>query len=307
MAYLFLVSKGAAQGALLDGVKQSCKAALHGYLDGDCLEVLKSGFQYDHVYALCRGQINDFDKAFLVFKKHALQLPFDAWLMSEVPSLQESGLLVMDMDMTAVQIEGIDEIARELGVYDEVAKVTAEAMHGKLEFAASLIKRAGYLKSTKSAQSVLDAVKARMRETDGLQNLLPMLKSNLWHLGIASGGFTQLIDVIKDKYGIDFVRANTLIIKNDQFTGEVAQDIVDAQKKQEALLSWSKQCNVPKSRCICLGDGANDLLMIKEAGYGFAYHAKPKVRQQSPYLIDHSDLSAVCLLLKIAGECHGQN
>lgn len=307
MAYLFLVAKGASQGALLDGVKQSCLSDLHGYMAEDSFEVLKSGFEYDHVYAICRGRIDDFDKAFKVFKKLALQLPLDAWLLPDVPSLQKPGLLVMDMDMTTVQIEGIDEIARELGVYDEVAKVTAEAMHGKLEFAASLVKRVGHLKSSKSARAVLEAVKARMHETDGLQVLLPMLKSNLWHLGIASGGFTQLINVIKEKYRLDFVRANTLIIENDQFTGEAVDDIVDAQKKREALIAWSEQCNVPKSQSICIGDGANDLLMIKEAGLGFAYHAKPKVRQESPYLIDHSDLSAVYLLLKCARECHGQN
>lgn len=225
--------------------------------------------------------------------------PSDVLLIRELPLLSQQGVLVMDMDMTAVQIEGIDEIARRVGVYEEVAAVTSRAMHGELDFAASLQERVSKLKSAKSATAILNAVKEVMTETPGLDSLLSLTYGK-WQRGIASGGFTQLIGVLKERYHLEMVAANTLEIAEDRFTGRVASAIVDATGKLHAVINLMVDTGTPVSQCVVLGDGANDLPMLKAAGLGIAYHAKPKVVAEAPCALNMSDLRAVSLLLKYA-------
>ena len=201
------------------------------------------------------------------------------------------------MDMTSVQIEGIDEIARRLGVYDKVSEITSKAMHGGLDFAQSLTLRVAMLKDGDA--SVIEDVKSIMKETDGLDVLMQTVSSHNWVKGICSGGFEQLICVLDKKYSLDMVCANSLEIKDGKLTGKVDKRIVDATVKREGVLDLQQKSNVESSQIIVVGDGANDLKMIEAASLGIAYHAKPLVQQTAPFCINHSDLSAVALLLEL--------
>lgn len=217
------------------------------------------------------------------------------------------GALVMDMDMTSVQIEGIDEIARCLGVFDEVAAITHDAMHGKLDFSQSLRKRVALLKDG-DAKEILAKVKAIMTETNGLGDLLThcnKLKKNYdFKTCIASGGFHELICAIEEKYGLDHIEANRLAVDADgKFTGNVSGPIIDGKAKAALVRKLKTDMHIPQPRIIVLGDGANDLLMMKEGGLGIAYHAKPKVQLQARNMLNIGDLSAVKALLMLKAQC----
>ena len=141
-----------------------------------------------------------------------------------------------------------------------------------------------------------------MTETAGLDNLMAVTAENKWARGICSGGFVQLIEVLERKYNLEMVCANSLEIAAGKFTGKVVGDIVDAEAKRKGVLSLMSEYHVDKSQVIVLGDGANDLQMLSEAGVGIAYHAKPKVKAQAQCALNKSDLNAVVLLLKLAAK-----
>lgn len=222
---------------------------------------------------------------------------FDVLCLETLPSLKRKGELVLDMDMTSVQIEGIDEIARRLGVFEEVAAITSQAMHGGLDFASSLKKRVGLLKDGDA--SVIEDVKKIMTETDGLEVLMQITQQASWVRGICSGGFVQLICVLQQKYDLEMVCANSLEITDGRLTGRVDREIVDAEVKRRGVVSLREKERIDKSQVIVLGDGANDLKMIAEAGVGIAYHAKPLVQEKAPCCINYSDLASVALLLQL--------
>lgn len=218
---------------------------------------------------------------------------------------RHSGALVMDMDMTTVQIEGIDELARCLNVFDQVAAITSEAMHGKLDFAQSLTKRVSLLAGG-DAQSALDHVKSIMVETDGLSELLEYCNSikeqHDFKTCIASGGFHELINVIKERYGLDEVKANSLgIDEQGKFSGNVASEIVDAVAKAQLVQSLIDR-GIKKEHIMVLGDGANDLKMIALGGLGIAYHAKPKVQQEARNVLNIGTLAAIRALLMLKAQ-----
>ncbi len=228
------------------------------------------------------------------------ELGFDLISAMKFPTLKKPGAVVLDMDMTSVQIEGIDEIARRLGVYEKVSEITSKAMHGGLDFKSSLRERVAFLKG--GSAGVIDDVRRIMKETPGLDLLMKKADEGAWKKGICSGGFTQLICVLSDKYHLDMVRANTLEIKNGFLTGNVDGEITDATAKAEGVDEIIRMAGADKANSVVLGDGANDLMMIYKAGLGIAYHAKPLVREKAPAALNHSDLGAVALLLELSSE-----
>ena len=250
----------------------------------------------DHVGALYS---TDNENAHELCKKAVTdgKFDFDVFASESFPTLKEKGEICLDMDMTSVQIEGIDEIARRLGVYDRVSEITSKAMHGGLDFAQSLTLRVSMLKDGDA--SVIEDVKRIMKETDGLDVLMQTVSSHNWVKGICSGGFEQLICVLDKKYSLDMVCANSLEIKDGRLTGRVDKRIVDATVKREGVLQLQNKAQIKSSQIIVLGDGANDLKMIDAAALGIAYHAKPLVQQTAPFSINHSDLTAVALLLEL--------
>ncbi|MDO5351373.1 MAG: phosphoserine phosphatase SerB [Succinatimonas sp.] len=289
MIYVFLVGK---QNILDKSVEAlACECSVNFNLLGKLQD-------YGHYCALysCEDQALENLREINLEEKYDL----DIFALKAIPNLNKPGIVVLDMDMTSVQIEGIDEIARSLGVFDKVAAITSKAMHGGLDFATSLKERVSMLKD--GSAEVISKVKEIMVETSGLDNLMAVTAANKWARGICSGGFVQLIEVLEQKYKLEMVCANSLEIVEGKFTGKVDRDIVDAEAKRLGVLSLMSQYNIDKSQVIVLGDGANDLKMLSEASLGIAYHAKPKVKAQAQYALNKSDLNAVVLLLKIAAK-----
>lgn len=229
----------------------------------------------------------------------ATRLAHDAGLdvvpLGKIPHLRSPGLLVMDMDSTAIQIECIDEIAKLAGTGEMVAEVTERAMRGELDFTASLRQRVGTLKGADA--NILQQVREKLPLMPGLTQLVLKLESLGWKVAIASGGFTFFADYLRDKLHLTAAVANQLEIMDGKLTGEVIGDIVDAQYKAQTLNKLAEQYEIPHAQTVAIGDGANDLPMIKAAGLGIAFHAKPKVNEKSEVTIRHADLMGVFCIL----------
>lgn len=228
-------------------------------------------------------------------KRVADEFQMDVVPLGNIPKLRSPGLLMMDMDSTAIQIECIDEIARLAGVGDEVAEVTERAMQGELDFSESLKARVGLLAGADAAilQQVLDTLPLM----PGLTSLARKLQAMDWHVAIASGGFTFYANHLKDSLRLIAVYANQLEIKDGKLTGKVKGPVVDAKYKAQALVKLAEFLNIPIEQTVAIGDGANDLKMLKKAGLGIAFHAKPKVYARAKVAIRHADLMGVMCTL----------
>ena len=229
----------------------------------------------------------------------ATRLAHDAGLdvapLGKIPHLRTPGLLVMDMDSTAIQIECIDEIAKLAGTGEMVAEVTERAMRGELDFTASLRSRVGTLQGADA--SILHQVRDGLPLMPGLTQLVLKLEALGWKVAIASGGFTFFADYLRDRLHLTAAVANELEIVDGKLTGHVVGDIVDAQYKAATLLRLAQEYDIPLAQTVAIGDGANDLPMIKAAGLGIAYHAKPKVNEKTEVTIRHADLMGVFCIL----------
>lgn len=234
-----------------------------------------------------------FDRAEL--DELAASLDLDLNLIALTPRLESPGILLMDMDSTAIQIECIDEIAKLAGVGAEVAEVTELAMQGKLDFCESLRARVATL--TGHPVSILETVAAAIPLTPGLTELIAALHRRQWQVGIVSGGFTFFTDILKARLGLDFTRANSLGIADGKLTGQVAGEIVDASVKEQTLRQWAADLGLELSQTIAAGDGANDLKMLGAAGLGVAFHAKPVVRAQAAAGITRGGIEAIYYLV----------
>ncbi|RUT66923.1 phosphoserine phosphatase SerB [Morganella morganii] len=228
-------------------------------------------------------------------KRVADEFQMDVVPLGNIPKLRSPGLLMMDMDSTAIQIECIDEIARLAGVGDEVADVTERAMQGELDFSESLKARVSLLAGADAAilQQVLDTLPLM----PGLTSLVRKLQAMDWHVAIASGGFTFYANHLKDSLRLIAVYANQLEIKDGKLTGKVKGPVVDAKYKAQALVKLAEFLNIPLEQTVAIGDGANDLKMLKKAGLGIAFHAKPKVYARAKVAIRHADLMGVMCTL----------
>ncbi|MEL4016383.1 phosphoserine phosphatase [Dryocola clanedunensis] len=227
--------------------------------------------------------------------KLAHEAGLDVAPLGKIPHLRTPGLLVMDMDSTAIQIECIDEIAKLAGTGEMVAEVTERAMRGELDFTASLKQRVATLKGANA--SILRQVRDELPLMPGLTSLVLKLESLGWKVAIASGGFTFFAEYLRDKLHLTTVVANELEICDGKLTGEVIGQIVDAQFKAETLKRLATKYEIPVEQTVAIGDGANDLPMIQAAGLGIAFHAKPKVNEKTEVTIRHADLMGVFCIL----------
>ncbi|QLB43156.1 phosphoserine phosphatase SerB [Mannheimia pernigra] len=228
-------------------------------------------------------------------RETAQQVNADISDLNIIPNLNQAGLLLMDMDSTAIKIECIDEIAKLAGTGEVVSAITASAMRGELDFEQSLRKRVGTLEN--ASESILQKVRENLPLMDGFEEMVSILKENGWKLAIASGGFDYFADYLKEKYGLDFAVSNQLEILESKLTGKVLGKVVDAEFKAETLRNLADRFNIPQNQWVAVGDGANDLPMLKTASLGVALHAKPKVQEQANFVVNFADLTALCLLL----------
>ena len=209
-------------------------------------------------------------------------------------------LIVMDVDSTLIQDEVIDLLAMRAGCAAEVAKVTAAAMRGELDFTASLRERVSLLAGLEAG--VLDDVRAGLRLTAGARTLIGTLGGLGYKSGIVSGGFVQVIGPLAAELGIDYVAANELEISAGKLTGRLCGPVIDRAGKAEALRRFAADAGVPLSQTVAVGDGANDLDMIAAAGLGVAFNAKPLVRDAADTSLSVPYLDAILYLLGISSD-----
>jgi phosphoserine phosphatase len=209
-------------------------------------------------------------------------------------------LVVMDVDSTLIRDEVIDLLAARAGCAGEVAKVTAAAMRGDLDFAAALRERTALLAGLDAG--VLDEVRGELRLTAGARTLIGTLGGLGYRFGIVSGGFLQVIAPLAAELGIGYVAANVLEITAGKLTGRLSGPVIDRAAKAEALRRFAAEAGIPLSQTVAVGDGANDLDMIAAAGLGIAFNAKPVVRDAADTSLSVPYLDAILYLLGISSD-----
>lgn len=209
-------------------------------------------------------------------------------------------LIVIDVDSTLVQDEAVELLAEELGCADKVRELTNRAMDGELDFEESLRERVRLLAGC--PVDALDRVRGRLRMTPGA----PLLARTLRRLGyvtaIVSGGFTQIVDPIREDLGLDYAVANELEIVDGRLTGRLTGDIIDRAGKAAALRALADEAGVPVTQTVAVGDGANDLDMLSVAGLGIAFNARPVLRAAADAAVNVPYLDAILFLLGITRE-----
>src|SRR3990172_6154959 len=203
--------------------------------------------------------------------------PFDINVLPENFDPARVRLLVTDMDSTFINIECIDEIADFMGIKPQVAAITEAAMRGELNFEQSLTKRASLLAGL-DAGALEHVYSERLRPNPGAEIMLAGLKRRGIKIALVSGGFTYFTERLKTRLDLDYARANTLEIIDGRITGQVVGKILGAQGKADFLHKLCTELKIEPDQAVAMGDGANDLLMMKAAGLSIAYHAKPKVQ-----------------------------
>ncbi len=209
-------------------------------------------------------------------------------------------LVFFDMDSTLIDMEIIDEMARRAGVYKEVSRITEKARRGDLDFEEALIQRVALLKGLKVEE--LEKIRKEMKLSEGAEDLVMTLKQLGFKQGVVSGGFNYFSDYLKDKLGLNFAYANQLEIKNGALTGRVLGDIVDGPYKAKIVNMVSSEEGVLLDQTIAIGDGANDVLMLGQAGLGIAYNAKWKIERAASMSVGRARLRNILYILGISEE-----
>lgn len=203
-------------------------------------------------------------------------------------------LVVLDGDSTLFTGEGIDLVAAHAGTQAEVAAITAAAMRGELDFAQSLRRRMGTLRGLPA--SVLDQVRQDYHFSPGAAQMVSAFHHHGVKVGVVSGGFRELVAPHATEIGLDFVKANSFEVANGQLTGNPEGDIVTAETKETCLRSWATELGVDLGRCVAMGDGANDLKMVRAAGLGVAYLAKPALQAAADVRLSWPNLAVLSAL-----------
>ncbi|MBX9470790.1 phosphoserine phosphatase SerB [Microcella sp.] len=204
-------------------------------------------------------------------------------------------LVVLDVDSTLIEQEVIELLAEEAGSLEQVAAITARAMAGELDFSRSLVERVATLQGLEAA--ALERVSARVELTRGAEQLVEGIHAADGAVTVVSGGFHELLDPIAARLGLNAHRANRLEVTDARLTGRTTGAIIDAAAKRDALLEWAHQFDVPLTRTVAIGDGANDLAMMQAAALSIAFDAKPVVRDAAHVSVPERDLSVVLAVL----------
>lgn len=224
------------------------------------------------------------------------KLNYDISLQEDTIYRRCRRLVCFDMDSTLIKTEVIDELADRAGVGPEVRQITEAAMRGEIDFRESFTRRVSLLKGLDV--EVMREIAENLPMTEGMEHMMKILKRSGYKTAILSGGFTYFGNYLKQKYGFDYVYANELEIGEDgKLTGRFIGDIVDGLRKKELLRLLAQVENIDIAQTIAVGDGANDLPMLSEAGLGIAFHAKPKVKAEASQSISTIGLDGVLYLL----------
>ena len=208
---------------------------------------------------------------------------------------QIKGLCVMDVDGTLILEEVIDLLGREAGCEEEIAQITSQAMKGELDFESSLRKRVSLLEGL--PVSVFEKVFDSIHLTPNAQEFISILQKNGILVGLVSGGFTPIVERLAKSLGIAYFSANQLEVKDGLLTGKLVGQIINPEVKKATLEQWRKELQFPRERTVAIGDGANDLLMLKSAGLGIAFCAKEVLKKEIPHHVDKRDFLEVLPLI----------
>ena len=221
----------------------------------------------------------------------------DYALMPDGRRFADLKLVAMDMDSTLITMETIDELGDLVGKKREIAAITERAMRGEIDYPESLRQRVSLLKGLPES-GLLEIYETRLKLTAGADVLLAACKRHGVKTLLVSGGFTYFVERLKTRLGIDYTIANTLELANGRLTGGLIGDIVDAEAKARKFRSVVAELKAEKHRTVAIGDGANDLKMMAEAGLSIAFHAKPVVRAQASCALTWSGLDGVVNLFE---------
>jgi phosphoserine phosphatase len=242
------------------------------------------------------GCINDDCRALI--KRDCERLGLDVVIQDLFHSLKEKRLIVFDMDMTIVDFEIINRLASFAGVDEQVKAITERAMNGEMDFKESLSQRVRLLEGMPLA--TLQEIAADLQLTPGSEELLHHLKHVGYKIALISGGFTYFTDVLKERLGFDYTFANELEIKDGVLTGEIKGEIIDAEAKGRIIYRLAELEKISPDSIVAVGDGANDCLMIKNAGLGVAFNAKEVLKKVSDGTLSRENLLGLLNVLGLA-------
>ena len=208
---------------------------------------------------------------------------------------KSKGLCVLDVDGTMIEEEVIDLLGKEAECEEEVALLTAQAMRGKLDFEASLKRRISLLKGL--SIDTFDKIYHELHLSKNAVKFINTLQKNQIEVGLVSGGFTPVVERLAKDLGISLFAANRLEIRDGHLTGNLVGPIISREVKKETLVRWADELKVPIDRTIAIGDGANDLAMLKRAGIGIGFCAKEIVKEEIHLQIEERDLTKVLNLI----------
>ena len=244
------------------------------------------------------GWIDDGDAADLRFStdiravRWVLEALPDVDVIVQLDGSRAKRLLVADMDSTIIGQECIDELADYAGLKDEVAQITERAMQGEIDFRGALRERVRLLAGLDS-QALSRCLDERVHITEGAETLVQTMRAGGSSCLLVSGGFLSFANPIAEAVGFDRVRANRLVFAGGKLSGEVGDPIVDAMAKREALVDVRDELGLTNEDVIAIGDGANDKMMIEEAGLGIAFKAKPALAEAADAELKHHGLDAL--------------
>ena len=202
---------------------------------------------------------------------------------------------MLDVDGTLILEEVIDLLGREAGREAEIVQLTSQAMRGEIDFESSLRKRVSFLEGL--PDSVFDNVFNSIHLSLNAQKFISILQKNEILVGLVSGGFTPIVERLAKSLDIAYFSANQLEVKSGFLTGKLVGQIISPQIKKETLEKWREKLKLSKERTIAIGDGANDLLMLKSAGLGIAFCAKEVLKKEIPNHVDKRDFLEVLPLI----------
>ena len=201
-------------------------------------------------------------------------------------------LVVSDMDSTLITIECIDEIAASAGLKDQIAEITERAMQGELDFEQSLRHRVALLQGQPENQ-LAEVYEHKLQLAQGAEEFIRDCQAHGIRFLLVSGGFTYFTERLKTRLGLDWAFANQLEIVDGKLTGKVLGRVIDAQTKADLLNQYRQAIGATREQVLAIGDGANDIPMLQAAGFGIAYHAKPKTQAAATAAISHHGWEAV--------------